>query len=224
MALAREATGLTERTAKVIAARVEPARTFQAELSRAQIAVTCAHADERQAQSVLRGARRSLVAMWGEISPTFGLAQADLLMLQPLDSFEAFQERMTRNPDLLRFASDARLRDAEVRLAQSQARPNLTVGVGIRHFQATDDCGFTAGFSMALPLFDRNQGVIAAAQVRRQQTQAQEQAARIRLQAELFALYQQALSSRDLPRLIALAATPSSTRLRPIRRACWHLK
>jgi len=208
VALAREASGLTERTARTLADRIEAARTPQAELSRAQIAVTRAHADERRDESVLRGARRSLVALWGETVPEFESARADLLSLEPLDSFETLQERLARNPDLTRFASEARLRDAQMRLAQSQARPNLTVGVGIRRFQATGDIGLTAGFSMALPLSDRNQGEIAAARVRRQQTRAQEQATRIRLQAELFALYQQLLSSRDLLSTLQSEALP----------------
>jgi cobalt-zinc-cadmium efflux system outer membrane protein len=172
--------------------------------------VTRAHADERQAESVLRGAKRSLVAMWGETSPGFQSVRADLLALEPLDSFETLEDRMTRNPDLTRFVSESRLRDAEIRLAQSQARPNLTVGVGIRRFQATGDVGLTAGFSMALPLLDRNQGAIAEAQVRRQQTRAQEQATRIRLQAELFALYQQVLSSRDLLSTLRSEALPQA--------------
>jgi outer membrane protein, heavy metal efflux system len=208
--LARETSSLTERSAQAIAARVAAARTPQAELSRAQIAVTRAQADERQAQSVLRGTKRSLAAMWGVTDPRFDTARADLLTLEPLDSFEALQDRMARNPELIRFASEDRLRDAEIRLAQSQARPNLTVGVGIRRFQATGDIGLTAGFSMALPLFDRNQGAIAAARVRRQQTQAQEQATRIRLQAQLFALYQQLLSSRDLLSTLQGEALPQA--------------
>ncbi|HKT72079.1 MAG TPA: TolC family protein [Steroidobacteraceae bacterium] len=196
--LARQTANLAQRTAKAIAARVAAARTPQAELSRARIAVIRAYADERQAESVLRGSRRSLAAMWGASNPQFESARADLLTLEPLDPFEAFQDRMTRNPDLTRFASEGRLREAELRLAQSQARPNLTVGVGIRRFQATGDIGLTAGFSMALPLFDRNQGAIEQAQVRRQQTRASERAVTIRVQAEVFALYQQLLSSRDL--------------------------
>jgi len=208
--LARETSQLTERTAKAIAARVAAARTPEAELSRAQIALTRARADERQAESMLRGARRSLVAMWGETRPELESARADLLTLEPLDSFESLQDRLDRSPEVTRFASEARLRDAEVRLAQSQARPNLTVGVGLRRFQATGDVGLTAGFSMALPLFDRNQGAIAAAQVRRRQTRAQEQATRIRLQAQLFALYQQLLSSRDLLATLQGEALPQA--------------
>jgi outer membrane protein, heavy metal efflux system len=210
VSLAREATGLTEQTATAIGMRVVAARTPRAELSRAQIAVTRAHADERQAESVLRGAKRSLVAMWGESTVAFQSARADLLTLESLVSLEALQERLNRNPDLARFASQGRLRDAELRLAQSQARPNLTIRVGLRRFQATGDLGFTAGVSVALPLFDRNQGAIAEARVRRQQTGAEQIATRTRLQAELFALYQQLLSSRDLLNTLQNEALPQA--------------
>jgi outer membrane protein, heavy metal efflux system len=211
VSLARDATALTERTAKTTAARVAAARTPQAELSRAQIAVTRAHADERQAESVLRGAKHSLVAMWGESTVVFQSARADLLTLEPLAPLESLRERMDRNPDLVRFASEARLREAELRLAQSQARPNLTVGIGLRRFQASGDVGLTAGVSVALPLFDRNQGAIAEARVRRQQTNSQERATRIRLQAALFALYQQLLSSRDLLSTLQNDALPQAS-------------
>jgi len=208
--LAAQTASLTERTTKTIAARVAAARIPQAELSRAQIAVTRARADERQAESVLRGARRVLVAMWGDTDVSFKFARADLLQLEPLAPLESLQERMDRNPDLVRFASETRLREAELRLAQSQARPNLTVGVGLRRFQATGDVGFTAGISAALPLFDRNQGAIAEARVRRQQTDSQEKATRIRLQAQLFALYQQLLASRDLLNTLQSEALPQA--------------
>ncbi|MFL6602620.1 MAG: TolC family protein [Steroidobacteraceae bacterium] len=210
VSLAREATTLTERTAKNIAARVAAARTPQAELSRAQIAVTRARADDRQAESVLRGTRRALVAMWGDTGVSFESARADLLRLEPLVPLESLQGRMDRNPELARFASEARLREAELRLAQSQARPNLTVGVGLRRFQVSGDVGFTAGMSVALPVFDRNQGAIAQAGVRRQQTDSQERATRVRLQAQLFALYQQLLSSRDLLNTLQNEALPQA--------------
>src|SRR5262249_32958302 len=149
-------------------------------------------------------------AMWGEANAAFETARADLLTLPPLAPFAELQARMARNPDLVRFASEERLRDAEVRLAQSQARPNLTVGAGLRRFQATGDIGFTAAFSIALPLSDRNQGAIAEARVRREQTQAQEQAVRTRLEAQLFALYQQLVSSSDTLRTLQAEALPQA--------------
>jgi len=206
----RGAVQLAERTEKAIAARVQAARTPEAELSRARIATTRARIELRQAQSVLESARRNLAAMWGGIDARFERAQADLYTLPPLESFESLRQLLDRNPDFVRFASEARLRDAELRLAQAQSRPNLTVSAGLRRFQSTGDVGLVAGFSMPIPINDRNQGAIAEARVRRDQTQAGERAARIRTQAQLYALYQQVQAGREQLAVLRQEATPQA--------------
>jgi cobalt-zinc-cadmium efflux system outer membrane protein len=206
----RGALQLAERTEKAIAVRVQAARTPEAELSRARIATIRARIEVRQAQSVLEGARRNLAAMWGGTDARFEKAQADLYTLPPLESFESLRQLLDRNPDFVRFASEARLRDAELRLAQAQSRPNLTVSAGLRRFQSTGDVGLVAGFSMPIPINDRNQGAIAEARVRRDQTQAGERAARIRAQAQLFALYQQVQAGREQLAVLRTEATPQA--------------
>jgi len=206
----RGALQLAERTEKAIAARVQAARTPQAELSRARIATTRARIELRQTQSVLEGARRNLAAMWGGMDARFENVRADLYALPPLESFEALRQLLDRNPDFARFASEARLRDAELRLAQAQSRPNLTVSAGLRRFQSTGDRGLVAGFSLPIPINDRNQGAIAEARLRRDQTQASERAARIRAQAQLFALYQQVQAGREQLAVLRQEATPQA--------------
>ena len=206
----RGALQLAERTEKAIAARVQAARTPEAELSRARIATTRARIELRQAQSMLEGARRNLAAMWGGTDARFEKALADLYVLPPLESFESLRQLLDRNPDFVRFASEARLRDAELRLAQAQSRPNLTVSAGVRRSQSTGDVGFIAGFSMPIPVNDRNQGAIAEARVKRDQTQAGERAARIRAQAQLFALYQQVQAGREQLAVLRQEATPQA--------------
>jgi cobalt-zinc-cadmium efflux system outer membrane protein len=147
-------------------------------------------------KSVLDSARQSLASMWGGAEARFGAAKADLFSLAPLASFEVLLEKLDRNPDFVRFASESRLREAELRLAQAQARPNLTLGLGLRRYEGSNDTALVAGFSIGLPLFDRNQGNIAEAAARRAQSQAQERAARIRARATLYGLFQQVRASR----------------------------
>jgi cobalt-zinc-cadmium efflux system outer membrane protein len=197
LTLAHEAADLVQRTAEVIDIRVQAARSPKAELNRARIAVLRAQAENRQAESVLAAARRALVALWGGTEPHFDTAQGDFYTLPALDSFETLQARVERNPGLSRFATEARLRDAQLRLAQAQARPNLTLGIGVRRYEASNDVGLVAGFSIALPVPDRNQGAIAEASARRQQSRAEEKATRVRIQATLFGLFQQVVASRD---------------------------
>jgi cobalt-zinc-cadmium efflux system outer membrane protein len=193
--LAGESLGLAEQTLATIEARVQAARAPVAEVSRAQIAVTRARLDRRQAESALRTARYVLASSWGA-EPNFGEAQADLYAFRPLQTFDSLVARIERNPVISRFASEARLRDAELRLARAQARPDLEIGFGVRRFEESDDTALVAGFSMGLPLFDRNQGGIREAQSMRRQSEAERQAAIVRVRAVLYAVYEEMASAR----------------------------
>jgi len=197
VSLAASTREIAQRMADAIAARVAAARSPEAERSRARIALTRAIIEERQAQSELRSARLALAALWGSIDPAFTGAQADLFGLAPVEPFERLVERLERNPDFLRFASTARLRDAELRLARAQARPNVTFAAGVRRLNASRDTALVAGFSMPLPAFDRNQGSIREAETRVAQNGAARHAAFIRARATVFGLYQELLASRD---------------------------
>src|SRR3546814_10605810 len=70
--------------------------------------------DERRAIVQLDTARKQLAAMWGESQPVLdnqimGRAAADLYQLPPPTDFDELITRIERNPDFLRFASQARL-------------------------------------------------------------------------------------------------------------------
>jgi len=208
--LAESALTLIQRTQEAIAARVKAARSPLADLSRARIALLRAELDLRQAQSVFASSRVQLSALWGDSTATFNGVQANLFDLTPLRPYDDLKAALERNPDFLRLASQTRLREAEWRLAQAQARPNLTVGIGVRRFAATHDTGLVAGFSVGLPLFDRNQGAVAEAAERRRQSQAENDAARIRAEATLYALYRQASISRETVERLRRNALPEA--------------
>ena len=98
--------------------------------------------------------------------------------------------------DFLKFASESRLLEAELHLAQAQSRPNLSLSVGVRRLQATKDAALVAGFSMPLPVWDRNQGAIRESQVRVSQSAALRDAALVRARASLVGLYQEMNAAR----------------------------
>lgn len=191
-----QATALSQKTLDAIGARVEAGRSPEAERSRARIALTRALVEQRQAESELRAARYALSASWGSPEPAFTSARAELFDLRSLESFQALMDKLEQSPDFTRFASESRLREAELRLARVQARPNLTFSVGVRRFEESNDAALVAGFSMPLPIYDRNQGTIREAQVRLNQTDALRNAARVRARASLFALYQEMATDR----------------------------
>jgi outer membrane protein, heavy metal efflux system len=208
--LAQQTSQLAQQTFDATNARVQAARSPQAEASRARIALTRASLEARQAASQLRSARYGLSAMWGSTEPQFTQASADLFALRNVDSFASLMNRIERNPDLLRFVSEARLRDAELRLAQANARPNLALSIGVRRLEETSDTALVAGFSMPLPVFDRNQGAIREAQARRAQSEAEWNSALIRTRAAMYALYQGVSAARERAESLRNEALPQA--------------
>ena len=191
LALTRRATELTEKILASITVRVKAARSPEVEQNRASIALSRARLEVQRAEYELQTSRRMLAAMWGSTDPAYDAAQADLYAIPPLDSFDALERRLRGNPDFLRFATESRLREAELRLAQAQATPSVTVGAGLRRFQENGYAALVFSFSMPLPLFDRNQGAIREAEAKRAQVQTNERAAYIRAHTALFELYQE---------------------------------
>jgi len=194
--VAQQATQLSRETRDAIRRYVAAARSPLAEQSRAQLGLTRAMLAEQQAASELRAARYALAATWNDTEPAFARAAAALFSLAVTPSFQAYFERLERTPNFLRFASEARLRDAQIRLAQAQARPNFVVSIGVRRLEDRDEAAWVAGFSVPLALHDRNQGAIREARARRAQSDAERLAALTRTRATLFALYQEMTTAR----------------------------
>jgi len=194
--LAARTSEVAQSTYDAISKRVQAARSPEAELSRARIALTRARVELKQTESTRLAARQSLAALWGSRKPEFTNASGDLLTLRPIRDLEDLLAELERNPDYLRFASEARLRDAELRLARAQARPNIVFGLGMRRLEETNDSALVAGFSIPLPVSDRNQGAIREAEMLLARTDSQRQAALTRAHATVFGLYQELSATR----------------------------
>jgi cobalt-zinc-cadmium efflux system outer membrane protein len=206
----QQATALAQQTLDAIAQRVDAALSPVAEQSRARIALTRALIEEQQAGSELGAARYSLAAIWGDTEPMFGTAVADLFRFEIQQPFQALFDKLERTPEFLALMSEARLRDAELRLAQAQARPNIAVGLGIRRFEATDDVALVAGFTRPLAIRDKNQGAILEARARRAQTDAERQAALVRVRGSVFMLYQEITATRARAETLRSQAVPQA--------------
>ena len=189
--LTQSATALAEETLRAVERRVQAARSPAVEKHRANIALVRARIEEEHAEHELDVSRRKLAAMWGEAGAGFETVSAHLFELPSPARFEELTARLKANPDFTRFASEQRLRDAELRVAETRRVPNMQIGAGIRQLQETGDHAFVLSFSMPLFTGNRNGGAIAEANARREKVGADENAAFIRAQAQLFELYQE---------------------------------
>jgi cobalt-zinc-cadmium efflux system outer membrane protein len=119
-------------------------------------------------------------------------------------------QRMGASPDFLRFASESRLRDAEIRLARAQARQDLNAGLGVRHLQASGDVALVAGFSIGMPWSNSNQGAIREAELRREQSLASAQAAQLNAEATVYRIYQELTAVRWRTETLLQTAIPQA--------------
>jgi cobalt-zinc-cadmium efflux system outer membrane protein len=189
--LTARASGLAQQTLDAAEARVAAARAPDVELRRARIAFARAQVEQEHAEHELLSSRRKLAAMWGDAEFRFESVASDLYALPSPAEFATLLARLEGNPDFLRFASEARLRDAELRLAETHARANLNVTAGIKRLEDTDDEAFVLAVNVPLFSAARARGEIAEATALRAQSDVERDAHRVRAEAELFELYQE---------------------------------
>ncbi|MGQ0586519.1 MAG: TolC family protein [Gammaproteobacteria bacterium] len=191
--LAGKANELAAQTIAGSDRRVKAAKSPHVELDRAHIAQDRARLEERRAAIELDSARKQLAAMWGDASPaldgqSLGEVQGDLFLMPPAADFAELQGRLAENPDFLRFASEARLRDAELRLAATLRQPDVTLGTGLRRFEESGDQAFVASFSLPFFTGSRAEGFVAEAQANRDGVDSRRRAAEIKASATLYEL------------------------------------
>ena len=192
--LNQRAAELAERTLRASDLRVRAAKAPHVEFDRDTISLERARLDERRARSELEAGRRSLAALWGandavlDGQPLSDI-NGDLRHLPQVEPFEALMTRLESSPDFLRFASEERLREAELRLAASGRKPDVAFSGGLRRLQGTQDTALVASFSIPLFAGRRASSYIAEAAARRDAVGVQREAALIRARAELYRLY-----------------------------------
>ena len=182
---------LAEDAIRTVQERVTAGKGSALEERKAQVALARGELIVEGARHELNAARKKLAASWRSRQPVFERAEADLFARKPVPNFEEFAGRISKSPEIARWVSEKKIREAEIKLADARRVPNLTVGGGIRRLQGYDDQALVFGFSMPLQIFDRNQGGVAEARALLGRTEAEQKAAEVRLGMVLLGLYEE---------------------------------
>ncbi len=190
----RQASALAEETQRAVQIRVEAAKAPDAESARAYSQLARARLDEEQVEHELQTAKLRLTALWGQSASTSAsstlVIAGDLLILPPLRDFESLRTQLQQNPELLHLVTTQRLREAEIKLAESRRRLPWQVNVGVRRLEASDDQALIAGMTIPFGNPAASQGAVKLARAQAAQTLAQTESLNVQLGVELFALYQ----------------------------------
>jgi cobalt-zinc-cadmium efflux system outer membrane protein len=188
---ADEAIELAEQTLDAVTRRVRAGKAPTVELIRAEAELATDRLARDDVTHELSAAYHRLAAQWGETEPLFSRVEGDLLALPAVEPHAVLTRGLAGNPQLARYATEARLAKANLRLAEARRWPALRPLVGVRRYEATDDTALVAGISVPIPLLDRNQGGVAESRASVSRARAEADAARVRLQTTLFELYEE---------------------------------
>lgn len=186
IAILREFVTVSQKTQSAVDARVRGGKSSPIELDRAKVSVATAKAALASEEARLAAFRDQLSALWGNPHATFALAKGRLGANRSAPTLEEVRASLEANPSLARWGDTIGHRYALLEVEHSKAIPNVTIGAGMRRFQSDNSSGMIAGVSLPLPLFDRNEGAIAAAQQRITRAEFDAQAARTQLTGVLI--------------------------------------
>ena len=184
--LAKSAAALAEQTSEAVGERVKAGKEPPVQATKAVAELEMARLDALDAENGLVVSRRKLAAMWGAEQPHFQNVVGHFdRIIDALPSVEMLRLRLSSNPDLARGNAELNLRQAALASEKAERVPDLEASIGLQRFEedGTDALAFGVGFP--LPLFDRNQGNIAAAQHDLAKAEAARRATEIALAADL---------------------------------------
>jgi outer membrane protein, heavy metal efflux system len=170
--------------------RIEAGKASTLEKTRFDVALGSARIDLEQAKHDLVAARQRLASRWGSLKPRFASAVGDLDVTPATASFDALARRLPANPRLARFGAEVAQREAALAREKAAGVPDITLSAGGREINERNDTTAVVGFSVPLPLWNRNQGNIRAARERIDRADAEQAAAAAALQTELSEGYE----------------------------------
>ena len=189
--IARDKLVLAKRTAAIVGERVSVGKSPDTERRRVRIAVARAEMELEHAEHELATSRLKLATQWGHTEANFSSAKASLSALDPVGSFEELAQLLERNPDLTRYASEQRLAESRLRLAQSRRKMNVEFSGGIRYFNITDDSALVLSASIPLGSASRATPGIESARLLSDQHPLLYQQRQLKLHASLYEIYQE---------------------------------
>jgi cobalt-zinc-cadmium efflux system outer membrane protein len=167
-----------DRITPLLQRRMEAGASSVAETGRAEVASALVKADRERVRSLLATSKRELAVLMGDTTPKFSAVSGRLNATGRPPSFSAVIAAIDANPQLMRWTAVYAQRNAELLIARLRPYPDVRVNAGWRHFNDTGDDAVRLGVTVAIPVFDQNQGNILSAQESLAKTRAEREANR----------------------------------------------
>ena len=173
---AREQSRIAAEAARAANVRVRAGRASPLEEQRADVLRINADVAVERAQRLADVSRSNLGRRIGR-PVTEPLDVAWFNRVSSLGPDQPYSSQTGSNLAVTAASAELTTADAQVRLAQAQRTPDLTVNAGVRRIQATNDFAAVVGVSIPIPVFNRGNEVVAQARAQRDRADALRQVA-----------------------------------------------
>lgn len=193
----------------IVENRVKAGKASIAEESNFTILLTNALIDVKNAKGELKNAKNRLSAQWNETSGDDFFAAGNLEWIPEIVPLEVMGETIHQHPLVLRSAIEDNIRSARVAVEKSKAYPDVNLRGGPRYLKEAGKWVWVVGFSVPLPVNDRNQGRIWESYEYLEKLEKEKEAIWTRLLTELNNSYitiQTVVSELDLLKSVVIPA------------------
>ncbi len=192
------------------------------ELSRARLTLERTGLELAQTESDLRAARDSLAVTWRGEAAAFTKATGRLEDLPRLPAEDQLARLVPSSPEVARWTSEREERRATLGLEEAGSVPDVTAGIGARHFSDNSDNALVFEVSVPLPLFDRNHDAIAAAHARLSKADHEAAAASASALAAIHEAYRRCTTARENAERLAGSTLPAARATRESARSAFR--
>jgi cobalt-zinc-cadmium efflux system outer membrane protein len=187
LALNQERLELLQQAREIIGRRSRAGASTEADVAKLQLGLVKAEARQFQLQAELGLARNKLSAMWLQPANFTGVA-GDLTDLPQPPEAQQLLQTLARAPVWMQLVANLRQADARVALAHANGQSDITLGVGVRQHNSTEEQALVVNVSVPLALSNPNRGRIAAAYAERDKAEADSQRQQQQLRLNLLDL------------------------------------
>lgn len=146
---------------QLISIKVESGKASLIQQNKAKIALSLADINLKKAIVEFRAAKNSLALLWSSSCPDFDTVVYPFFEISEPPPLEEYLDRLCNQPEISQSLFKYMAAYHQLRFEKAVRIPDVTLTLGYGNNQG--DKGVVAGFSVPLPIWDRNQGNIQKA-------------------------------------------------------------
>ena len=180
------------------------------EALRARTTLATATIERRHAETDLADARLRLAQSWGARTADFDTLELAAPAPSEVPDLDTLLAGIDRRPEMRRATLATAVAEAKLRAARAERAPEWSVVGGVRHLNEIDRVLYLAGVSAGLPLWNRRQDLVAAAQLDVNAAELKERTQRLELERLLTGAWRRCRAAAEDYALARDTALPAA--------------